>query len=230
MQDVIKSSPMDKVVVPKYIKPEIDFYEVEDMKKLFDAVECHDILKPAVHLAGRLGLRRSEIVGLRWENVDFENSLINIISVCVRADNEVITKKPKNKTSQRKLAMDPVLRRILLDTRKRQLEKVEEFGELYSDSGYVVVTLSGDRINPGYLSHSFTKFTREMELSHITLHGLRHSVASIAIESGVSIYDTSKLLGHSDISTTSNIYAHQIDGTNSRATSKVADALNNANF
>lgn len=224
MQGAIAANPADKVSPPQYMKPEISFYMVDHLKELFGLIETDYILKPAVYLAGTLGLRRGEITGLKWENVDFENRILHIKEARVRAGNEIIVKKTKNITSTRKLAMSTILYNKLCEVKSRQ-EYVSKSQPNDKDYGYVVVDENGDPINPAYLSARFGKFIRNNGLPHITLHGLRHSIASIGNEVGLTLYDISKILGHSSIDTTVRTYMHTFDDTHREGINKINDIL-----
>lgn len=226
MQGVINANPADKVSPPKYIKPEISFYTVEEMKKLFELVDKEYILKPAVYLAGILGLRREEIAGLKWSNVDFMNKLIHIVEVRARADREIVIKKTKNESSTRKLAMNDTLEEKLKEVLEAQISSREFLGEsMYNDSGYVVVNEYGHEVNPGYLSSLFGKFIKKHGLSHITLHGLRHTIASIGNDAGLTMFEISKILGHSSPDVTGRVYMHLFDDTHVESMEKIENKL-----
>lgn len=224
MQGVIIANPADKVSPPQYVKPVISFYKTGDIKKLFKLIETDYILKPAVLLAGTLGLRRGEICGLKWSNVDFDNKVIYIIDTRVRVNNDIIDKKTKNITSNRKLAMSELLYEKLYEVKLQQNEMIKvKLNKV--DNEYVVIDENGGAINPGYLSSRFGKFIKNNRLPHITLHGLRHSIASIGNEVGLSVYDISKILGHSSTDTTSRIYMHAFDVTHRDGINRINDIL-----
>lgn len=224
MQGVIAMNPVDKVSPPKYVRPKISYYNVDELKKLFRLVETDYILEPAVYLAGTLGLRRGEICGLKWSNVDFENKVIYIIDTRVRVNNDVQEKKTKNATSTRKLAMGELLYKKLYEIKSKHNEKSKNNLKDKTHE-YVVIDENGEPINPGYLSARFAKFVKYNGIPHITLHGLRHSMASIGNEVGLTLYDISKMLGHGSADTTGRIYMHVFDDTHSEAINKINDIL-----
>lgn len=229
MQGVINSNPADKVSPPKYVKPEISFYTVDNMKRLFELIDKEYVLKPAVFLAGTLGLRREEIAGLKWSNVDFDNRVIYIKEVRARAENEIVVKKTKNESSTRKLSMNGTLEHKLKEVLEAQKASSEFLGNAYRDSGYVVVNEYGEEINPGYLSSLFGKFVKKNDLPHITLHGLRHTIASIGNEAGLTMFEISKILGHSSPDVTGRVYMHMFDDTHIESMEKIGEKLMNAN-
>ena len=224
-QDVIYKNPADLAEPPKYTRPEISVYSVEEIKKLFNVVENDIILKTAVSLAALLGLRREEICGLKWSNVDFSTKEIHIIEAKTIAGSDVIEKSTKNASSNRTLYMDNYLCQILSDIKQQQEENRRFLGDRYNENDYVEVDETGKPVNPGYLSSRFRKCIITNELPHITLHGLRHSVASIANEAGITLFNISKMLGHSSPDVTGKVYTHLFDETNKEAFGKIAEAL-----
>ncbi len=196
-QGIIYKNPADMAEPPKYTKPEISVYSVKEIKQLFGVVEDDIILKTAVSLAALLGLRREEICGLKWSNVDFATKEIHIIEAKTIAGSDVIEKSTKNSSSNRTLYMDDYLCQILSEIKQQQIENKNFLGDRYNENDYVEVNETGKPVNPGYLSSRFRKCIVTNELPHITLHGLRHSVASIANEAGVTLFNISKMLGHS---------------------------------
>jgi integrase len=223
-QDMINKNPMTKVVAPKYVKPTTEFYTVESLKKLFELVD-DTLLEPAVYLAGMLGLRREEISGLKWKNVNLNENVIFITEVVVRAKNEVVTKMPKTETSIRKLSIPPLLHDILTKVKDKQSNIKELLVDKNIEVEYVVSNWDGTQINPAHLSSMFAKFIVKNNLPHISLRGLRHTVASVANEAGVTLYDISKMLGHSSPDVTGKVYTHMFDKKNTGAINSVADAI-----
>jgi len=158
-QDVLRSNPVDKVSPPKYIKPDISFYMVDTLKKLFELVESHYILKPAVYLAGQLGLRREEICGLKWSDIDLHNKIISIQEVRAMANKEIVIKRTKNTSSTRRLSIGDDLKAALELVKAEHEENKRLFTDIDSkqsaisiESDYVVTNEFGEPVHPGYLS------------------------------------------------------------------------------
>ncbi len=225
IQGAINSNPADKVSPPKYVKPEISFYTVDNMKQLFELIDKEYMLKPAVYLAGILGLRREEIAGLKWSNVDFDNRIIYIKEVRARAENEIVVKKTKNEASTRRLAMNGTMEQKLKEILEAQKASSEFLGNTYKGSGYVVVNEYGEEVNPGYLSTLFKRFIEVNDLPHITLHGLRHTIASIGNEAGLTMFEISKILGHSSPDVTGRVYMHMFDDTHIESMERIGEKL-----
>ena len=217
-QDMLRTSPMDRVEPPRPVQYEADFYRPEELKRLYQLLEGHYLELPA-HLAGSLGLRREELCGLKWENVSFQRRLIYIREARTAFGATVVQKETKNRSSVRTLFMTEGIRRLLLRERNRQKKALPALAE------YVVLNPKGQPWSPNALSLSFTRFVRSHDLPRVTLHGLRHSFATIASFQGATLFDIGKALGHSTPATTGRIYTHLLDRTHEDILLKVSDAL-----
>ena len=209
-QGLILSNPARRVEPPRTVRPDINYYSLEDVQKLLQLAEG---TRPEalIKLAGLLGMRREEILGLTWDCVDFVGKRLLIQEVRTSAGSEIVVKEPKNKTSRRTLHMPPDIEELLLRERAKQQFYKEKLGNTYKGSGYVVTFEDGRPMRPNYASALFTKFIKDNGLPPLTLHGLRHSFASIASAKGIPLYDIGRALGHSSPSTTGKIYTHLLD-------------------
>lgn len=216
-QDMLAYSPMDRVEPPRSKLYEADFYNPEELKRLYSLLEGHWLELP-VKLAGSLGLRREELCGLKWENVNFQRRVIYIREARTAFGATVVQKETKNRSSVRTLYMPEDIARLLA----AELDRQRQFPQ---PSGHVVLDHKGQPYSPNALSLAFTRFVRKNNLPRVTLHGLRHSFATIASFQGVSLFDIGKALGHSTPATTGRIYTHLIDRTHEETLMKVSDAL-----
>lgn len=178
-----------------------------------------------IYLAGYLGLRREEIVGLKWKYVDFEQRLIHISEVRTSAGSKEIIKKPKTEQSKRILYMTDELLQVLSKTKKRQDDYKGLLVDEYVDSGFVYVRDNGEPYRVNTLTEQFKAFLERNMLPKIRLHDLRHTFASILYEAGVDLKAISEALGHSDLATTNKIYTHRFDKTHMKTVSALSEAL-----
>ncbi len=223
-QDILLRNPVDRVEAPKVSQNEIDFYSPNDLKQLFILIEGNR-LEVVVKLAGYLGLRREEICGLKWDSIDFENKEITIKDARTMAGSTIVEKETKNKSSTRTLHMADDLIELLKYEQVKQQEAKEFYKGAYDDNGLVVVWDNGKPYRPNYISELFTKFIKDNSLPKLTLHGLRHTFATVANSLGVSLYDIGKALGHSTPSTTGKVYTHMLDSTHEDTMTKIANVL-----
>lgn len=212
--DLIASNPVDKVDRPKPQAFMASYYSAEEMEKLFEAAQGHK-LELIIQLAAFYGLRRAEVMGLRWEAIDFEAKTLTIrhIVTSTRIDGKKIlveADRAKTKSSLRTLPLvDPIAER--LKAVKEQQEYNQKIcGNCYSQKylGYVFVDAMGNLIQPDSVTTGFPQLLKENGLRRIRFHDLRHSCASLLLKEGVPMKQIQEWLGHSDISTTANIYAH----------------------
>lgn len=211
---LIRSNPADRVERPRKEKFKTEVYNAEELEHLFQAIQG-DPAEFGVIMAAFYGLRRSEIVGLKWDAIDFENKTIRIQHTVVTtkvdgAVTEVARDKTKTKSSCRTLPLVPACEEMLLRMRKEQELHRKVCGQSYCTDylDYIYVNPVGKRIRPDFLSQHFPDFLVKHGMKRIRFHDLRHSCASLLYANGVSLKEIQEWLGHSDIGTTSNIYTH----------------------
>ncbi len=213
-QDIINSNPADKIERPKKEKYIGNFYSGIEINELYDCIKGH-ILEVPIKLATFYGLRRSELLGLRWSAINFENNTITI-SHTVTSCNldgrhvEVVSDTTKTKSSLRTLPLTPAIRVLLLKKREAQAQYRKLCGRSYCKDylDYICVNEMGERFKPNYLSNGFKRILRDNSLREIRFHDLRHSCASLLLANRIPMKMIQKWLGHSDFATTANLYAH----------------------
>ena len=212
--DMIPSNPADKVERPKQDKFYGNFYDRDELNKLFEAVAGTKLELPVL-LGAFYGLRRSEIVGLKWSAIDFEQNTITIshtVTSCNLDGKCVIVAKDttKTKSSRRTLPLVPYFHEKLLAVKAQQERNQKLCGRSYNREflEYICVDDIGDRFKPNYITSQFPKLLERNGFRKIRFHDLRHSCASLLLASGVPMKHIQEWLGHRDFSTTANIYAH----------------------
>ena len=219
--EMLERSPMDRVTPPKKKEARFSFYSPEQLQLLFSAVSG-TMMELPVKLAAYLGLRRSEICGLRWENVDLEAGLLSIREVRTEVGGSVVLKSPKTRTSARRLGITG------LQDLQQVLRRAWERRRSDDPKEWVVLRQDGAPPKPDQLTRDLLTVVRRQGLPKISLHGLRHSFASVANSQGVPMFDISRTLGHSSMTVTSNIYTHLFDDTEAQALAAVARAIEKA--
>lgn len=211
---MIRSNPADRVERPRKEKFKSEVYKAEELEQLFTAIQG-DPAEFGVIMAAFYGLRRSEIVGLKWDAIDFENKTISIqhTVVSTKVDGvvtDIARDRTKTKSSCRTLPLIPACERMLKKMQKEQALNRKVCGKDYCTDylDYIYVNPMGRRIRPNFLSQHFPEFLTAHDMKRIRFHDLRHSCASLLYANGVSLKEIQEWLGHSDISTTSNIYTH----------------------
>ena len=215
-KDTIAKNPADKVDRPKKNVYHGTFYSEEEMLELFDAVEG-DPLELCVKIAAYYGLRRSEVLGLRWSAIDLERKTISISHKVIEAEvngkfvpvgEDVL----KTKSSFRTLPLIPAVEKLIL----AEKEKQEMYRRLFKKSycrdylEYICVDQCGRLLRPNYVTEHFSWIIEKYGLRKIRFHDLRHTCASLLLNSGenITMKQIQIWLGHSTYSTTADIYAH----------------------
>ena len=212
--DLIDVNPADKVERPKKDRYVGSFYDADEVNALFNAAKGTKLELPVL-FGAFYGLRRSEAIGLKWDAIDFDQNTITIRHTVTSCDLDgkrilVASDTTKTKSSMRTLPLVPFMRERLLALKEEQQENRRLCGRSYIKDyiGYVCVNEIGDLIKPHYVTESFPKLLKANGLRHIRYHDLRHSCASLLLANGVPMKQIQEWLGHSDFSTTANIYAH----------------------
>lgn len=211
---MIPANPALNVDRPRVKKFVGKFYDIDNINTLLAVVKGTKI-QLAVMLSSFYGLRRSEIVGLKWDAIDFKNKTITIKHTVVQTSVDgkftmVAKDRTKTKSSLRSLPLVPEFENFLVGLKERQSEYKRVCGKCYNydDEDYVYVDEMGVLVKPDYLTQHFPIVLKKHNLKPIRFHDLRHSCASLLLANGVSLKEIQDWLGHSDFSTTANIYAH----------------------
>lgn len=211
---ILDVNPADRVERPRKEKFVGSAYDESELRNLLDIVRGTP-LELAVILGAFYGLRRSEVVGLQWSAIDFRKNTFSVrhtVTEFVMDGKRVIAAKDgtKTKSSYRTLPMIEPFKELLVRLKQEQEQDRKLCGNAYSKDYllYVYVNKLGKRIRPDYITQHFVEMLNTNNLRRIRFHDLRHSCASLLYANGVSLKEIQEWLGHSDISTTSNIYTH----------------------
>ena len=174
----IPMTPLKRGMRPKQVEHIGKFYTLSEVEHLLSCVKGDGAEFPVL-MAAFYGLRRSEIMGLKWDSIDFDANTITIAHVVVEVsidgkDTIVAKDRPKNKKSYRTLPLVPEYRRLLLQMKKHQEEYRKLCGNCYHGSGYIYVNDLGEPIRPNYVSQHFKLVLKNNNLREITFHELRH--------------------------------------------------------
>lgn len=231
--DLILSNPADRVERPKKEQFIGSFYSQSELNTLFTLIK-DDPLKIVIYLASFYGLRRSEVLGLKWEAFNFEDKTITIKHKAIetRKDNKrviLLKDKTKNQSSYRTLPLvDDII--VLLQEHQKQIDKNKKlcrnsYNKKYLD--YICVDSMGKLFRPEYVTDHFTLIMNRNKdvLRKIRFHDLRHSCASLLLAKGIPMKEIQDWLGHSTYSTTANIYAHLEKDTKNKSANVLSNVL-----
>lgn len=220
-------NPCEGVVLPKATKYQATIYTVQEMNHLLSVARGTDMYMPVL-LATNLGLRRGEVLALRWEHIDFGNAIVHIRENKVITEKGAITKAPKSAAGIRDISMGTQLLAELKHAYARYLRNKLAMGPAFKDSGLVFSQEDGGAYRPESLTRMWRRFLEKHNLKDIRFHDLRHSCATALLEAGVDPKTVQTRLGHSDISMTLNVYAHCTPTMDRNAAQKLDDLFSSA--
>ncbi|CAM5540650.1 tyrosine-type recombinase/integrase [Streptomyces avidinii] len=215
-EELVSRNVVSLVEPPKVHVREMSPWELDEALD-FLAAARKDPLYPAFVLAIALGLRRGELVGLRWENVDLDKREVRVRSQRQRVRGESYEDDPKGRRRRQTLPLPGICIAPLRWQRMRQAAMRETAGAKWEETGYVFTTRTGRPIEPRNVYRSFTRVAKDAGLRVIRLHDARHGTATLLTAAGVPPRVVMEILGHSQIAVTMNVYAHVVQDTQREA-------------
>ena len=224
-ESLIPFSVADRVVLPKAERKEVAYFQPAQVAAIRDALDREPIKwKTITHLFLITGARRGEILGLKWDGVDFGGNKIHICNnVLYSAERGIYEDTPKTEKSKRFVTLPLETMQLLRQYRAWQLQERIRLGSYYQDQGFVFAQDSGAAMHPDSVTSWLKKFSERHGLPHIHPHSFRHTMASMLYFNGVDSVSISKRLGHAQVSTTANIYAHVMEEADQRNADILAD-------
>lgn len=225
---LININPADAVEKPKKAKTEFTVWDTEDADKVLDRIKDMTIYLPVL-LSLTTGMRRGEVCGLKWDNVNLENKVIYIKKQLQKIDGNLQLVHPKTKGSIRKIVLLDYIIPILKNERKKQLENKLLLGKEYKNENFVYQQVDGSPYDPEYVTRNFNriinKVSKELNIKRIRFHDLRHTHATLLLKAGVNPKIVSERLGHSNISITLDTYTHVLPDMQKEAAEKLNNLL-----
>ena len=204
---LIQFNPASAARKPKTERYNASFLNPSEIDMML-ALFIGNVVELPVNLCAVYGIRRSEVLGLKWEHIDFENRAITVTETLQQGVNGDYVDTPKTNSSYRTLPMTDSVYKLLKGQKHRQERLQGALGAGYIQNDYVCTWPDGNVISPNYLTRTFHNVIAKSSLPNIRLHDLRHSAASNLLNMGFSIVQVQQWLGHGSASTTLNFYAH----------------------
>lgn len=216
-----------KATLPKVGKKEVNYFQPEQVAAIRDALETEPMKwKMLTHLFLITGARRGEILGLKWSAVDFSGNRVHICNnILYSPDVGIYEDTPKTATSDRWVSLPTETMQLLKKYQIWQNAERLRLGEYYQDRGYLFSQDNGSPMHPDSVTDWMNKFSKRHNLPHINPHAFRHTMASMLYFNGVDSVSISKRLGHAQVSTTANIYAHVMEAADQRNADILADVF-----
>ncbi|MDG4977301.1 site-specific integrase [Lactococcus lactis] len=236
--ELIKTNPMQNTLLPKKISTEKkdNFYDKEQLQNFFECVNDY-LTRPIktdmkmltfFRILAFTGMRKSEVLALQWVDFNqFTNELTINKTVATDENYDVIIQTPKTENSNRIISLDVETAKILRVWRKQQMETMLMFGfNTNNPKQYILTNQKNTPLYPTQVNRWLVTILKNYDLPKITLHGFRHTHATLLLESGASIKEVQERLGHDNVSTTMNIYAHVIESRREESGNKFAKYVN----
>ena len=215
-----------KATPPKAAKKAPNYFQPETISEILKALEAEPLKWQLItHLLLVTGCRRGEIMGLKWEKVDFESSRVKIDRALIVSPSKGVYESTTKTSDVRYLTLPAETMSLLRQHKREQLRLQLANGDRWVNSGYVFTQDNGDRMNPDSITAWLNDFSRRHNLPHINPHAFRHTVASVLLANGTDIVTVAAQLGHASASTTENFYAHIIEENKAKASECIADVL-----
>ena len=214
-----------RAMLPKAEHKDVNYFQPEQVAAIRDALEQESMKwKTLVHLLLITGARRGEVLGLKWDKVDFDGNRIYICnSILYSPDIGIYESTPKTERSRRYITLPAETMQLLRQYRNWQASERLRLGEYYVNQNFVFSQDNGNPMHPDSVTDYLKKFSKRHDLPHINPHAFRHTMASMLYFNGVDSVSISKRLGHAQVSTTANIYAHVMEEADQRNADILSD-------
>jgi len=223
---LLGSNAASRANPPKQPYREMNYLDEEKIKLVIEKLKEEPVQnRTMILLLIHLGMRRGELLGLEWKDIDLEYGSLRIARTSQYVSGEVITKEPKTKNSIRTLSISEGLCQLLRDYKTWQDETRKEWKQQYQKTDRLFTQGDGKVYYPDCLTQWFSSFIQRIGLSHVSLHSLRHSNATLMIAGDVDIATVSRRLGHSNTSVTLNIYTHALKSRDRLAAERLESIL-----
>ena len=229
--DIIKSNPLDKIIKPKNrpLKDKENYYTKQELTEFLKVckVDCKPVDYTFYHLLAFTGLRTGEAIGLIWSDVDFENKRLDISRTAVIVNKKQTVQDPKTKRSKRVITLDDETLNVLKLWKRQQIKEYFRASVPYKhDLNYIFTNSFGGWISPSAVKERLRRFFCEHhDIKKITLHGFRHTHASLLFEAGVTAKIISDRLGHNNVQTTLDMYTHINDNQRFEVVEQLMDFI-----
>jgi integrase len=221
---LLSRNACDAATPPRAVRPQIKYWDTPDVQRFLD-VACEDRLRALWVLALHTGLRRGELLGLRWSDVDLDQAVLHVRRSLVQSGGVLGFQEPKTSSGRRTIALDTPCVVALREHRARQAEQRLRMGSLWQDHDQAFATELGTPLEPSNVDRRFRALVTRAGVPRIPFHGLRHTHATLLMKAGVNPKVASERLGHANITLTLSTYSHVLPQMQQEAAAIFAAAV-----
>jgi integrase len=222
--DFVARNVATLVSPPRVEQDEVHFLDQEEARAFLKAIKG-DRLEALYTVALALGLRKGEALALQWRDVDLDGATLRVHATLQRLNGKLQLVEPKTRSSKRTIDLPDILVTALRAHRVRQLEERLLAGTMWQDTGFVFTSSVGTPLDERNVTRQFQRMLVQAQLPHMRFHDLRHSCATLLLAQGVTLNMVAEILGHSRVSTTTDIYGHVTKAQRTEAARRMNAAL-----
>lgn len=223
---IVPYNAASKATPPKVVRKEVNYFQPDEIAAIWGALESEPLKwRMITHLLIVTDCRRGEITGLKWEKIDWENRRIKVDTNLLYSKERGLYEDTTKTGNVRYIPLAVETLHLLHKFRAEQNRLRLINGDRWQDTGFVFTQDNGLPMHPGSIGSWLNKFSTRHGLPHINPHAFRHTAASVLIANGIDVVTVAKMLGHSQVSTTDNIYAHIIEEERTKASECLADVI-----
>lgn len=224
---LLEKNVAERADPPKVPHREIRYLNEEEVRQMITMLDNEPIqYRTMITLLVYTGIRRGELCGLEWKDIDFQNQVMHVCRSAQYIGNKtMITKEPKTKSGIRHFSLSATACIMLRKYRQWQIEQRFKAGDQWCECDRLFTSWNGQPIHPDTITNWFAKFIKRSELPYVTLHSLRHTNATLMIAEGTDVCTVSRRLGHANTATTLNIYAHALKSKDREAANTIDRTL-----
>ena len=224
LDGLIADNPAVRVKRPRVARTEARYLSATEVVAVLNAAKGQRYYPVLVAIAAT-GLRRGEILALRWDRVDLDAGTLRVAATIGRTGGKLMITEPKTKRSRRTVPISPAVAALLKTQRARQAEEQLRAGPRWTNSGLVFTDEFGGPFEPRRILRTAKTAAAKAGVDDVVVHTLRHSAATAWLDAGVHIKAVADLLGHSSIAITGDIYGHASDAVTRAAINGLSNTL-----
>jgi integrase len=221
--DMVPRNVADATKPPRAVRPQVQVWSAEEAQTFLKAAEG-DTYSPLWLVALTTGMRQGELMGLRWQDIDFKRGVLHVRHTLANVNGERSLREPKTRSGRRTITLSPACIAALKAHRTSQLER-RMAAPVWTDNDAVFTAASGSWLDHGNLTRNYNAIVKRAGVKRIAFHGMRHTHATLLLKEGVNVKIVSERLGHANIGITLDTYAHVLPSMQQQAADGIDAAL-----